>query len=374
MRIAHAIHGLGLGGAQKVIASILRGRRDPSLEYFVYSCDDGVFRAEIEEAGARVRILPRHLPKLDPFWVRSLGRALRQDRIDLLHTHLFGDTLHGYLAARRSGRMPMVTTLHIGPEGWNRLQRLAYPHLLANSRRAVACSASVRTHVERAYPRAVRRMDVISNGIETPSIEGPGLERNQLLEELGFPADSLLFATVGRLSEQKGYRYLLSAMAELVRRDADTPARLVLLGDGELRPDLEEQVREEGIAEQVCFAGFRPDIGPILRVVDGVVFSSLYEGLPIALLEAMAAGCCLAVTDIPGNLDAVRHEREALVVATGQSAPLADALERLVREPDLRAELGAGARRRFEASFTAAGMVERYETLYRHLLAPGAEV
>ncbi len=356
-----------------MIASILRGRRDPSLEYLVYSCDDGVFRDEIEEAGARVRILPRHLPKLDPFWVRSLGRALRHDRVDLLHTHLFGDTLHGYLAARGNGRIPMVTTLHIGPEGWNRLQRLAYPHLLANSRRAVACSESVRTNVEKAYPRAVRRMEVISNGIEPPTFDRPGLERKQLLEELGFATGNLLFATVGRLSAQKGYRFLLSALAELVQRNADTPARLVLLGDGELRAELEEQAREQGIARHVVFAGFRPDVEAILRAVDGVVFSSLYEGLPIALLEAMAAGCCLAVTDIPGHLDAVRHEREALVVATGQSSPLADALERLVEEPELRAALGAAARQRFESSFTAAGMVERYEALYRRLLAPGHE-
>lgn len=371
MRIAHAIHGLGLGGAQKIIASIVRGRQDRRLEYFVYSCDDGVFRAEIEAAGATVRILPRHLPKLDPFWIRRLAAALRDDQIDLVHTHLFGDTLHGYLAAQRAGRIPMMTTLHIGPEGWNRLQRLAYPHLLAKSGRAVACSESVRANVDLVYPRATRVMEVISNGIEPPpepEAEPDGGDRARLLSELGLDPSCRVVATVGRLSAQKGYRFLLSALAQLIAEDPATPAQLVLLGDGELRQELENQAQAEGIAKHVVFAGFRSDVAAVLRAVDIVVFSSLYEGLPIALLEAMAAGCCLVVTDIPGNLDAVRHEDEALVVPAGKSGPLARALARLITDTGLRTALGAGARRRFEQSFTAAAMVGRYERLYRSLL------
>lgn len=374
VNVAHAIYGLGLGGAQKVIASILRGRRDPRLRYFVYTCIDGVHREEVEEAGAVVRILPRVLPKLDPLQVLRLRRAMAEDDIHLLHGHLFGDSLHGYFAARMR-KTPMVLTLHIGPEGWNGLQRRAYPWLLGGVARSVACSESVQANVHKAFPSATRVMEAISNGIERPAAAAaadPTAERrSELRRSLGVDDDAVVLATVGRLSEQKGLKYLISAMARLVREQPETRARLVLLGEGELRQPLEEQARSEGLAKHVIFAGFRDNVGELLRVIDIIVFSSLYEGLPIALLEAMAGGRPLVCTDIPGNLDAVRHDREALVVRTADVDTLAEALSRITTDEALRRRLGEGAHLRFEEKFTAAAMVGRYEALYRQVLELG---
>lgn len=373
LNIAHAIHGLGLGGAQKVIASIIRGHRRGDLNYFVYACEDGVHHQEIADAGATVRVIPRHLPKLDPLWAWRLRQTLQRDGIDLLHAHLFGDSLHGYLAARSLPDLPVVLTLHIGPEGWNGLQRRTYPWLLGNCQRAVACAHSVQANVQRAHPKAARVMETIANGIEVPSHPTPSAERSrELRQSFGLDDGAVIFATVGRLSEQKGYPYLVSAFAQHRRENPDTAARLVFLGEGELRRSLESQAAQEGAADHIVFAGFRDNIGELLEVIDVVVFSSLYEGLPIALLEAMAARRCLVVTDIPGNLDAVSDDREALVVPTAQVAPLAAAIGRVADDADLRRRLGEAAGRRFEERFTAQRMVERYEALYRRLTAQRA--
>ena len=374
MRVAHAIHGLGLGGAQKVIASIVRGRQDPRLEYFVYSCTDGVHRDEIEEAGATVRIVPRSLPKIDPLWIHRLARTLKSDGIDLLHAHLFGDSLHGLLAARRAGDLPVVLTLHIGPKGWNRLQRVVYPRLITSSSRAVACAESVRANIGRAHPAAGQALGTLHNGIETPVADPLPEDRRQgLLASLGVPPDAVTVATVGRHSEQKGYRYLLSAFAALRKERPQDPTYLVLLGDGELRGDLEAQAAREGAGDRIVFAGFRDDVGDLLRALDIVAFSSLFEGLPIALLETMAAGRALVVTDIPGNLDAVRADTEALVVPTGEVEGLHHALKQITTDATLRQRLGAAARQRFLDEFTAEAMVGRYEALYRDLLHPEDE-
>jgi glycosyltransferase involved in cell wall biosynthesis len=367
IRVAHCVHGLGLGGAQKVIASIVRGTDPATFRHFVYSCADGVHREEVEQAGATVRIVARWLPKLDPLWAARLAGAMRKDAIDLVHTHLFGDSLHGYLASRVAGRPPVVMTLHIGLEGLNPLQKWGYRWLLSRCARTVACSRSVQTSFDAVRPGSSATVPVISNGITMPSLpEASPAELGELRRQLGAEAGDLLLASVGRLAEQKGHRYLLSAVAKLVRARG-VAARLMILGDGPLRTELEEQARAEGIADRVIFTGIRPDVFRVLSAVDVVVFSSLFEGLPVALLEAMAAGRCIVGTDAPGILDAVRPDREALIVPTRDADSLCEALHQVARAPGLSRRLGEAAHRRFLEEFTAAHMVGRYEALYREV-------
>lgn len=368
MRLAHCIHGLGLGGAQKVVAAIVRGQAGDGFRHFVYSCADGVHRAEIAEAGATVRILPRHLAKLDPPWIWRLARQMRRDRIALVHTHLFGDSLHGYLASRLAGRPPVVMTLHIGPEGLRGLQPRGYGWLIRRVSRVVACSRAVAA----AYADAglAHGVDVrsIPNGIDPELGELDGERRDALRQDLGAGPESVLFAVIGRLEPQKAHRDLLAAFARLVR-SATVDVQLAVVGTGPLAGELEALARELGIDHHVVFAGFRSDVPELLQALDVVVFSSLYEGLPVALLEAMAAGRCVVTTDVPGILEAVREEREALVAPRSSPPALAAALERAAGDGELRARLGDAARRRFGERFTAGAMAASYREIYRQLLA-----
>src|SRR5688572_16628258 len=112
LRVAHLIHGLGLGGAQQIIRHIVAESDAASYEHLVYAGNDGVFRPDIEAAGARVCVVPRRLRLFDPLWLSALARRMREDRIAVVHTHLFGDNLHGYLAARWAGGIPVIMTLH----------------------------------------------------------------------------------------------------------------------------------------------------------------------------------------------------------------------------------------------------------------------
>src|SRR5205807_2396827 len=136
-------HGLGLGGAQEVIRQIVAGRRG-DFTYYVYTCEGGSLLGRLESAGARVRVLPRRLPKLDPGWVARLARAMRGDGIEIVHTHLFGDSLHGYLAAQAAGGLPVVMTLHSERALSTRLQQAGYRWLLRRAAQVVACGNSVR--------------------------------------------------------------------------------------------------------------------------------------------------------------------------------------------------------------------------------------
>lgn len=369
MNVAHCIHGLGPGGAQKVIATILRGRRDDRLRYFIYSCHSGIQHSELTESGATVRIIPRRLAKFDPLWVAGLARAMRRDGIDLVHTHLFGDSLHGALAARLAGGRPVVMTLHTLPQGLSRLQRRGYRWLLARCARAIACSRSVARGF--AEQRLTDRLpETIANGFEPPRRDPlSDEERHALRASFGAGRDTVLFAAVGRLTAAKGFADLLQAFARLADAGSDLDTRLMLVGEGPLRDELEVRARRLGLDERVTFAGFRSDVPELLEAVDIVVFSSRWEGLPVALLEAMAAGRCIVSTDVPGILEAVRDGREALVSPVADVAALTASLLRAAVEPALRARLAEAAKRRFQRRFTAAVMVERYETVYRNLYA-----
>lgn len=360
IRIGHCIHGLGLGGAQEVIKTIVAGTVAEGFEHVVYSCEGGLFEERLEDAGARVRIVPRHLPKFDPFWVARLASAMRSDAVDVVHTHLFGDSLHGVLAGRRVGR-PTLMTLHLPFRNVAGFQRRGYVWLLHKATQVVACSDEAGRTFRAAADDAVA-IETIPNGVDDYT---PTLSPADARERLGLPTKATVVASIGRLAAEKGIPTLLSAFARIGETDAS--ARLVLLGDGEERAALETQARELGIAERVLFAGERRDVRELLPGFDVVASSSLGEGLPLSLLESMCAARALVWTDVDGLSSIVRDDQEALLAPVNDPDAFTAALARAVQDPDLRARLGAAARARFEDRFTSEQMVRRYGRLYASL-------
>ena len=364
MRVAHLIHGLGLGGAQQVIKFIVQERRPDEFEHLVYSCHGGVFQEQIEAVGAQVRILPRRIPKLDPFWVRSMAKAMVDDRVDVVHGHLFGDSLHGYLAAKRAKRLPMVLTLHNSTDARTGLQLRGYKWLLQRDTVAIACAEFVRTSFVDSMGSAAQGVRTISNGIAFDD-QGPRAERAEVTE-LGLRPEAVIFATIGRLEAQKAYPMLFRALRELIDR-TKTDLQVVMFGDGSLRAELEQLRNALGLQDHLKMAGFRKDITRWLPAVDAVVFSSIFEGLPIALLEAMATRRAVVATRVGGMPGALEADRDALLVPARDPEALSEAMARIVEQPELRRRLGESARARFEAEFTAQTMTRRYEDLYREV-------
>lgn len=370
LRIAQCIHGVGLGGAQQVVKGLIETSDPQQLTHVVYCCVDGVRRAEIEAAGARVHVIPRRVPRVDPFWIGALARRMSADHVDLVHTHLFGDSLHGLLAARRRG-LPVVMTLHGLAEAHPPLQRAGYRWLIPRSAAVVACSNLARDSWRRFLGEGASGIEIgaIPNGVSARASERSRAEtRARLCADLGIPGDALLVAAIGRLAPQKAYRHLLEAMAGLAPA-VRARCRLLVLGDGPLRSDLEARSERLGLAASTTFAGTRTDVAELLPGIDVVAFSSLVEGMPMALLEAMAAGRALVATAVGGIPEAVRDGVEALLVPPGDPAALGAALERLATDGELRRRLGESARRRFLERYTVEPMAAAYRDLYRDVLA-----
>jgi len=362
MKIAHCIHGLGIGGAQQIVRLIVRGR-SPEFEHLVYSPSGGVFAEEIAAAGAGVRVIPRRIAKLDPLWALALCRAMRADRVELVHAHLFGDSLHGYLGARLAGGIPVLLTLHGLARAYTGLQRHGYRWLLARVAGVIACTeAAGRSFAEEIAPPGVR-IENVANGIEPP----PAREAARHPDWLDPRSPVPLIAGVGRFAEEKGFTYLIDAVAELAQRGL--PVRLALIGDGPLRGALEEHACRRGVADSLIFPGFCADVRGLLPAFDALVVSSLHEALPVTVLEAMAAGRCIVATAVGGIVEAIRDGCEGVLVPPADVPALADALHRVLADPELRARLGRNAERRYREHYTAEAMVARYEEIYRRIAA-----
>ena len=188
--------------------------------------------------------------------------------------------------------------------------------------------------------------------------------RTRKRAELGIPLDAPVVGTIAVLSEQKGVQYLIEAARQIV--DRIPQVCIVVAGDGVLREDLMRQAQAKGLGESIRFIGWRADVGELLLTFDLFVMSSLWEAMPLALLEAMAAGRPIVVTDVGDNRRIVLDGEAARVVPPADRPALAAAIVELLEHADTARGLGARARARFESRFTIAQMVAAYERLYEH--------
>ena len=288
------------------------------------------------------------------------------ERPDLLHVHLASpvEAMPALLAARAGGARHIVTTEHA--PAWAPLRKAwSVPAKRLTGRLLDAviavCEADARW-LESEYGVPAERLRIVRNGV-VPFAELP--PRAQARAALGLPADAFVAGAVGALEEKKGVLDLLAA-ARLVA--PDIPAlTLLFAGEGSLAATLSARTGAAGVP--LALPGPREDVDAVLASLDVFVLPSWQEALPLALLEAMHAGCAIVASRVGGIPEAIRHEAEGLLVEPRRPDELAAALARLAADAALRERLGSQARARARAEFTAERMVGELEDLYAELLA-----
>ena len=301
----------------------------------------------------------------DPRTILDIAGRVRAGGFDLLHLNGQKAGLAGALAARLTGR-PAVMHLHDAhrlPRGLKPLQRAMAPWLAG----AVVPSECIRRIAEEEYGLPAERIEVVPNGMRLAGWGGLADARVRLRRELALDAGALVFAVVGRLDPQKGQDHLLRAFQPLHARHPE--ARLLVIGDGGSRADLEALGRRSGLAEAVRFTGQRSDIPALLAAADVVVVPSIgEEAFGYTALEALASGRPVVAYASGGLKEIVQHGRTGLLVPSGDEAALAVALLSIADEPALRVAMGAAGPRSAEG-FSIEHHVERLVGLYRVALA-----
>jgi len=210
---------------------------------------------------------------------------------------------------------------------------------------------------------AAARIQIIYNGIDTNAFEQA--DRQQLCrlrKELALTPERIVLTTVARLNIQKGHRYLIDAAKQLAA--ANPRVVFLLVGDGELRVELERAVKESGLSDKFIFAGYRRDVAELLALTDIFVLPTLFEGLPHSVLEAMAAGCCVVASRVDGVAEVVEDGETGILVEAANVEQLVAALNPLVHDEDARNEMGRKGMMRVKEKFGLSRMVEGVDSLY----------
>ena len=366
IRVLWLTKGLGPGGAERLLLSFAaiadRTRLDLQVAYLLPWKDHLV----AELAGLRVpAVCLDSRREVDPRWLRRLRRLVRTARIDVVHAHSPMVAALARPALRtlpRRDRPALMGTEHNLWSSHHPVTRWANNLTLPLESVTIAVSDQVRASMP---PRLARRTEVVIHGVDVDAIASRRGERDAARAELRVPSDQMLVATVANLRANKDYPTLLAAARQLA--DAGEPIQFVSVGQGPLAEQLEEKRDELGLGERFRFLGYREDPIRVLVAADVFCLSSRFEGLPISMLEAMAAGLPIVATRVGGIPGVVADGKEGRLVPTGDPAALATALAGL-RDPDLRSRLAAAAIERVRA-FGINQAVQRQQELYERLAA-----
>ena len=354
------------GGAERLVGQIAVRLDRTRIDPFVVVTRPllGPAADEVRASGVPIVVLDRTRPWELWKW-RPLIRLLRRERIDVLHSHKFGSNLWGSLFGRLGGVPVVVAHEHTWSYEGQPLRRFLDREVIARlSDRFVAVSREDRRRMTSVEGIAPSKTLFLPIGVPPPA---PATGRDVRAEVGAGPGDPVV-GTVCGLRPQKALHVLIEAAAGLA---PEFPSlRVVIAGEGEERPRLEELVAARGLGDVVTLLGFVPpqEVPDVVAALDVAVNSSDFEGSPLAVMEFMAGGKATVATRVGGTPDLIDDGVHGLLVPRGDSAALAAAIARLLRDPALRASLGERARERQRSEFDIDVFVRRLEQLYEELL------
>jgi len=365
MRIAQVIDTLGWGGAQKMMVSLSSSLHERNFDVTVISlgAEDAPFAVQLRQLGVPFICIPsKHL--IDPLRFRRLVGVLRHGSFDLIQSYLTYANILGGMAGALAG-VPVIASLRNtdGNRGdYNTLRFELETWVLRHLVRRVVANGYAIADVHRVRVGRTS-IDVIPNTVPLPGLLSDA-ERVSVRAELTNGCTGPIVISVGRMAAAKGYPDLLSAFAAIAPRFSD--ASLVIVGGGKLMPQLREQVRSLGMEGRIFLKGTRNDVPRLLMASDVYVSASHWEGMSVALLEAMAAGLPVVATTV-GDAPRMVIDGTGLLVKPHQPDELANAMAELLANPLRCKLLGAAGRAHVAARYDRDAWVQAFIDLYKEV-------
>ena len=363
LKILYVNYSLNTGGIETLILELSRridkSRFSPAVCVFE---SGGRLQAEFVKLGVPVYVLQKGRGT-DCCLPLRLAKLIKKEKFDLVHTHNQAAWLYGAIAAMLSGTR-IVHTNHTTADyhnyharRWHLIERI----LSLFTQKITTVAKSVAEYMINMEGISARKIEVIYNGVKTELYEQDFGGAKQK-EELNLDDNHFIIGNVARLVANKDHRTLISAFKIISGRMPE--ARLVIAGDGPLKNELQFQIEELGLRDAVKLLGNRRDIPELLKIFNLFALSSLREGFPVVLLEAMAAGKPVVSSDVDGNAELVINDETGLIVPSGNPQALAEAIERLAGDRQKAEIMGINGRKRVKTLFSFEKMINGYERIY----------
>ena len=365
-KILQIITGIDVSGAENHLLSLVRGLDKSRYDIAVaYLKGNGELKGEFEKIGiSPIYIGMRFNYDITALW--KLYSLIRKNRYDIVHTHLFHADIYGVLAAFLA-KTPVIVSSEHNEGRFLKKKLYSFLHRWTSLRchKLIAISEQVKKYMITTGIRDANKIEVVYYGLDWTRYDSLG-DLSYIGKEFNIDQEENLIGTVARLTEQKGLNYLLEAFARVL--ETEPKCKLIIVGRGGLEKQLKDLSRKLGIEDKVIFTGFRKDIPEIMSSIDIFVLPSLWEGLGLVLLEAMAAKKPIVATNVSAIPEIVLDGKTGILVPPSNAEALADGILRLVKQRNLAKTMGETGRERLEVHFGIEKMVKRVERIYDELI------
>lgn len=365
--ICQVLHSLHMGGAEMLAARLARQMRTTYRFLFVCLDELGTLGEQLRGEGFPVEVLHR---RAGWDWRSSLrlARLIRREKVQLLHAHQYTPFFYTLTARWLGRRVPILFTEHGRhfPD-YPRRKRILFNRLAIGRRdRVIGVGQTVRQAVINNEGIRGDRVGVIYNGIDTDAFARNGHDRDSLRRAMGVEPDDLVLIQVARLDYLKDHATAVRAVERVAARRPEV--KLVLIGDGPEREKIEAEVRQRRLGEQIRFLGLRTDVARLLPAADLFLLTSISEGIPLTVIEAMSAGLPVVSTGVGGVGEIVIDGETGLLAPSGDDGALAEHILQLADDPDRRRRMGEIGCRRAADVFSEKQMHAAYRRLYEEML------
>ncbi|MBP6964204.1 MAG: glycosyltransferase [Armatimonadetes bacterium] len=365
--VAHLIGRLNIGGAEEQLVSLA-----PEFDagrFRVIVCvlqPGGTLENRLEAADVKYHSFGFRL-RSAPLAVLRICSFLKRERVDVLHMHMYHAALYGRIAGLLA-RVPVMITTDHGKGMWKKPWQVAFErYMVRHTALRIGVSQDVADIIRNRERVPDDKLIVVRNGVNAERFRAGEAERASVRTELGVTEHTFLVGTLARLVEPKALHVMIEAVSIASK---DVPGiRLLIVGDGPLRAELDKCASDLGVRDGVIFTGARSDVPGLLAAMDVFALSSIREGLPISLLEAMAAGKPIVATRVGGIPDVIADREDGLLVEPDAPQAFADAICDLAADADLASRLGQRAAEKAESDYSVKATARKLEEIYARLSA-----
>ncbi len=363
-KVIHAIETGEPGGAEAILVQLAISLSD-GYEPIGLVMEEGWTSRELTSRGILVECIPLE-KSFDLSWVAKAVRFIKENNVELIHSHEFSCNVYLTLAAKIA-RVPVICTAHgknYYPERYYR--RFAYRRVAAMADSFVAVSQDLKDFIVDAIGIKPKRINVVLNGVNIDQFEQKQYDSEKIRAELSLAENNFVIVVVAALFEMKGHKDLMQALSLLGEQGKSV--KLLFVGDGYYRSNLMALSKQLGLDDKINFLGFRSDVAQILAASDLFILPSYSEGLPVSVLEAMAAKVPVIATRVGGLGELINDGVNGYLVEPKAAEQLADKIKYCIDSPASAEAISKAAYTLVNKQFSGEAMLEQYLAIYRKLL------